>query len=249
MEELALIIDLFKNTERQGPGSQSDTLRALSFMSLPKDRKIHIADIGCGTGGQTLSLVKHTNSQISAVDLFPEFLDVLNENANQLELADNIRTINASMDALPFESESLDIIWSEGAIYNMGFEAGVKNWNAYLKKGGYLAVSEITWITNSRPKEIEDFWNKEYPEIAIASNKIKVLEENGFSLVGSFFLPEESWIQNYYTPLETKFQAFLNRHDNSSLAKKIVDDHTKEKELYLKFKSYYSYGFYIAKKE
>ena len=29
------------------------------------------------------------------------------------------------MDALPFENEELDLIWSEGAIYNIGFEKGV----------------------------------------------------------------------------------------------------------------------------
>ncbi len=54
------------------------------------------------------------------------------------------------MDKLPFGDEEFDIIWSEGAIYNIGFERGVKDWSRYLKVGGLLVVSEITWITASR---------------------------------------------------------------------------------------------------
>jgi SAM-dependent methyltransferase len=63
-----------------------------------------------------------------------------------------ITTLEKSMDALDFDDETFDIIWSEGAIYIMGFETGVKQWRNFLKPGGYLAVSEITWLTNKRFK-------------------------------------------------------------------------------------------------
>ena len=140
------------------------------------------------------------------------------------------------MDGLPFNNEEFDIIWSEGAIYNIGFENGVKKQKDYLKIGGYLAVSEITWITNYRPKEIEIFWTKEYPEIDIASNKIKILENNGYSLVGYFYLRQDSWIEGYYKPMEGRFEAFLERNNNSELAKKVIKENKAEIELYQKNK-------------
>lgn len=117
-----------------------------------------------------------------------------------------------------------------------------------MKVGGYLAVSEITWITNSRPKEIEDFWKAEYPEIDIASNKIKQLEDNGYTLVGSFNLNQESWLENYYEPMKARFEFFLKTNNNSELANKVVEVNNAEIELYMKYKDYYSYGFYIARK-
>lgn len=40
-----------------------------------------------------------------------------------------------SMENLPFGDREYDIIWSEGAIYNIGFERGVIDWNRYLKVG------------------------------------------------------------------------------------------------------------------
>ena len=43
MTELELIIDLHKNSERQGPGSENDTLKALEFLSLPTDQTLKIA--------------------------------------------------------------------------------------------------------------------------------------------------------------------------------------------------------------
>lgn len=247
MTELYFTIDLHKSSERQGPGSEKDTLKALGFMDLPTDQKLKIADIGCGSGGQTITLAQNLNGLITAVDLVSEFLDELNAKSQKIGLTDKIITLEKSMEDLPFKKEELDIIWSEGAIYNIGFENGIKKWKDYLKVGGYLAVSEITWITNSRPKEIEEFWTQEYPEIDTASNKIKILESNGYSLVGYFYLTLDSWIENYYKPMEERFDSFLKRNDNSELAKKVVEDNKAEIDLYQKFKDYYSYGFYIAK--
>ncbi len=59
MTELELIINLHRNSERQGPGSEKETLKALDFMEFPKDRKLKISDIGCGSGRQTISLAKN----------------------------------------------------------------------------------------------------------------------------------------------------------------------------------------------
>ena len=152
------------------------------------------------------------------------------------------------MDALSFPKDSLDIIWSEGAIYNMGFEAGIKKWGEYLKPGGYLSVSEITWTTNSRPRKIEDFWEERYPEIDRASNKIGILENNGFTVSGYFILPQESWVKHYYQPMERAFEDFLLRHHHSRLALQMIDTLREEISMYLRYKAYYSYGFYIGKK-
>ncbi|MCK5537042.1 MAG: class I SAM-dependent methyltransferase [Bacteroidales bacterium] len=248
MTELELIIDLHKNSERQGPGSEEETMKAIELMNLANDRNFKIADIGCGSGGQTVTLAKNINGQITAIDLFPEFLDELNNKSENLGLKERIKTLEKSMDDLPFNNAEFDIIWAEGAIYNIGFENGIKKWKNYLKNGGYLAVSEISWITNSRPKEIENFWTQEYSEIDIASNKIKILEDNGYTLVGYFYLTQNSWIENYYKPMEARFETFIERNNNSELAKKVVKENKAEIELYQKYKDYYSYGFYIAKK-
>jgi len=249
MTELELIIDLHKDGDRQGPGSESDTLQALQFIDLSSEKSLKVADIGCGSGGQTITLAQHLDGEIVAVDLFPQFLMDLEAKSKALGLQHKITTMQKSMDDLPFSREEFDVIWSEGAIYNIGFEAGIKSWKEFLKIGGYLAISEITWITNSRPKELEDFWKQEYPEIDTASHKISLLENHGYSLVGYFYLNQKSWIKHYFEPLEARFDAFLERNHSTFLAQKVVDAQKSEIAQYRKYKDYFSYGFYVVRRD
>lgn len=76
-------------------------------------------------------------------------------------------------------NEELDLIWSEGAIYNIGFEYGLNLWRSFLKKGGYIAVSEVSWFTDERPAEINDFWMDAYPEINTIPNKLAQMQKAG----------------------------------------------------------------------
>ena len=93
--ELQLICDFFSNMERQGPGSPDVTLKALSFIDSLTDKSL-IADIGCGTGGQTMVLAGHITGQITGLDLFPDFIDIFNHNAKQSGLQDRVKGIVGS---------------------------------------------------------------------------------------------------------------------------------------------------------
>ena len=169
-----LMVDLHRDGTRQGPGSDEETLHALELTRLDRAARLQVADIGCGTGASTLALASRLpNARITAVDLFPEFLDILTERACAAGCSEQIETLAQSMDSLPFAAESLDLIWSEGAIYNMGFGTGIEAWRPFLRPGGVIAVSEITWLRPDPPEELRQHWNSEYPEIATASEKIK----------------------------------------------------------------------------
>jgi SAM-dependent methyltransferase len=217
MEDFKLLIDLHITADRQGPGGEAETRRAIELSGLSKRRNLKVADIGCGTGASTLVLARELDAHILAVDFLPDFLDVLRSRAVRAGVADRIEAVNASMDALPIEPGSLDAIWSEGAIYNMGFENGVRQWRRFLKPGGILAVSELTWLTASRPAELEAHWHAQYAEVGTASSKLAVLERNGYAPMGYFTLAEHCWLDAYYLPMQQRFPAFLARHDQALL--------------------------------
>ena len=248
MDDLRLLIDLHKQGDRQGPGGDAETERALDLATVDRRAPLQVADIGCGTGASTLVLARLLNARITAVDFLQDFLDVLEERAASAGVAVRISTLACSMDELPFADEELDVIWSEGAIYTIGFEKGVAGWRRYLKADGLLVVSEITWITGSRPPELQEHWDAEYPEIDVASAKIRVLETHGYSPVGYFVLPESCWIDQYYRPMQARFEAFLNRNGNSEEARAIVAAEQREIDLYERYKAHVSYGVYVARK-
>lgn len=242
-----LICEYFSNLERQGPGSEEITLKALSFID-GLDESSKIADIGCGTGGETITLANNTAGQIVGVDLFPTFIDIFNANAKKLNLGGRIKGVVGSMEELPFKEEEFDLIWAEGSIYNIGFDKGINEWKKFLKKGGHIAVSEASWFTEKRPEEIDTFWKNAYPEIDTIANKVSQMQKAGYIPVATFVLPERCWIENFYRPQVLVQEKFLEKYAGNKNVEDFIANERHEAELYGKYKEFYGYVFYIGKK-
>lgn len=242
-----LICEYFSQVERQGPGSPETTIKALSFIdNLTGESRI--ADLGCGTGGQTMTLAQNAPGKVTGLDLFPDFIQIFNRNAKQLGLQDRVKGIIGSMDKLPFEEKSLDLIWSEGAIYNIGFERGLNEWNKYLKQGGYIAVSEASWFADEQPGEIYDFWMANYPEIDTIPTKVAQMQHAGYIPVATFIIPEDCWTEHFFAPCHKAQEEFLKKYPGNKMAEDLVVNQCREEGLYNKYKTSYGYVFYIGKK-
>lgn len=245
--DFQLICEYFSSTNRQGPGSEVSTLKAFSYLKdLPNHPKI--ADLGCGTGSSALTLAKHHDVRITAIDLFPQFIEKLKFRAQQIHVSEKIFPKTGDIASLTFEEESMDVIWAEGSIYNVGFKQGVKEWYRFIKPGGYIAVTDATWLTDNRPKEIEDFWIEAYPEIDTQHNKVKQMEGFGYKNITTFTLSEECWTKEYYIPQRKAQDIFLGKHPNNPTAQALIKNQRHEAELYQKYKEYYGYVFYIGQK-
>lgn len=245
--ELNQIYDFFSTMQRQGPGSPEVTLKALGFIdNLTGESRI--ADLGCGTGGQTMVLAEHVPGHITGLDIFPGFIEILNRKVRQASLQDKVKGIVGSMDALPFREEELDLIWSEGAIYNIGFERGLHEWRKYLKPGGYIAVSESSWFTDERPAEINDFWADAYPEMDTLPNQVAKIYKAGYLPVATFILPENCWTEHYFIPKHAAQEVFLAKYAGNKAAEEFSAYQAAEEKLYDKYKEFYGYVFFIAKK-
>lgn len=242
-----LICEYFSAIERQGPGSPEVTIKALSFIDNLSEGS-RIADIGCGTGGQTMVLAQHAPGKITGIDLFPLFIDLFNANARRMDLQDRVKGVVGSMDKLTFDNEELDLIWSEGAIYNIGFERGLNEWKRFLKPGGHIAITEASWFTDDRPDEIDAFWNDAYPEIDTIPKKVAQMQEAGYIPVASFILPENCWTEHFYVKQIRAQEVFLNKYKGNKAAEELVANERHEAVLYSKYKEYYGYVFYIGRK-
>lgn len=244
--DLNIIHEYFLNIERQGPGAPKETLKALGFIDGLTE-KSKVADLGCGTGGQTMVLAQHLPCKIIGVDSCQDFINRFEQNALDKKLQDKAKGIIGDMKDLPFQEGELDLIWAEGSIYNIGFERGLNEWRKYLKQGGYVAITENTWFTDERPDEIEEFWQKAYPEIDTISNKVAQMQKAGFLTVATFVVPEICWT-DYYSAMQKTHKSFLKKYKGNKTAEGFIDYQKYEAELYDKYKAYYGFVFYIGKK-
>lgn len=245
--DVNLISEYFSGVERQGPGSPEVTLKALGFVGGLSPQSL-IADLGCGTGGQTMTLALNAPGKITGIDIFPRFIERFNENAHGHGVHDRVKGIIGSMGDLPFQREELDLIWSEGAIYNIGFERGLNEWRPYLKTGGYLAVSEASWLTEKRPEEIDRFWVDAYPEIDLIAVKTAQMQKAGYTPVAIFVLPEDCWTAHYFLPQVPRQEEFLEKYKGDKVVETFVKNLRREAKLYDQYKEHYGYVFYIGKK-
>lgn len=136
---------------------------------IPKNPRI--LDIGCGPGMQTIQLAKLSQGQIIALDNHKPFLEELRKNAKKEGVDLRIKLVEGDMLALDYPRNSFDLIWSEGAIYIIGFEKGLQEWRKYLTKKGSIVVSELSWIRPDIPKELKKIMNELFPAI-------KTIQEN-----------------------------------------------------------------------
>ncbi len=233
---------------RNAPGSDRTTASIFRMLKTLADEP-EILVMGCGQGNEVLTLLRESNGRVTAVDIMKPFITRLEKKAEAAHVSgERLPTVCSDFEALDLPHGYFDLIWSEGAIYSMGFEAGIKNWRSFLKPGGILAVSELTWLTSDRPAELTEHWSGEYAEVATASEKMAQLEAQGYVPGGYFPLPQSSWLDTYYRPMQERFGDFLARHDNSVAAQSIVDAERHEISLYERYAAFVSYGFSIARK-
>ena len=195
-----------------------------------------------------MTLARHTPGQITGLDFFLGFVERFNHNARVLNLQERVKGIVGSMDALPFEEEELDLIWSEGAIDNIGFEKGLAYWRGFLKQGGYVAVTCPSWLTDERPAVIERFWTDAGSRLDSVASNIEALQRCGYQFVAAFALPETCWTDEYFTPREAALEGLLRNYPGNETVEAFVADNRHEVELYQEYKQHYGYVFYLGRK-
>ncbi len=246
MKGMKYFYELFCNLPRGGPGDNKYTKKAFSYLkNLPAEPLI--LDIGCGHGMQTLELARISKGKIIALDNYQPFLDILMQNATKLGFDHRIIPKNQSMLKMDFKKATFDIIWSEGALFVMGFENALKKCKQILKKHGYLVVSEAVLLLPNLPKPLKEFWDKEYPNIKDIEGNISLIKNKGFKVISNFTLPKTCW-NNFYSQMDKKIKELKKKYQDKKIALEVFENFQKEAKIYDKYSDYYGYEFFIMQK-
>jgi ubiquinone/menaquinone biosynthesis C-methylase UbiE len=242
-----LFFEVHRDNPREGPGSNEATQRAYEAMKgLPEEPVI--LEIGCGPGMQTIHLAKISGGEISATDNHAPFLDVLKAAAEAEGLEYRIDTVEASMFDLLFEEGIFDIVWSEGAIYIAGFENGLRDWKRFLRRTGYVAVTELSWLKSDPPAELSEFWAAGYPAMKSVEQNIEIIKRCGYEPIEHFTLPESAWWDNYYNPIRKRLVSLREKYRGDSEAETVFAAVETEMSMFERYSDWYGYVFFVMKK-
>ena len=247
--ELEVLVDLHSGCEQLGPGSEASTERAFRLLpaELPLGAGARILDLGCGTGRQTLTLARLApEATILGVDLLPPMVASARERIAAAGLAPRVRVREGSMLDAALASERASLIWSEGAIYNVGVERGLRAWSGYLSPGGCIAFTELSWLSAARPEAALRFWQAAYPAMRGVDENLAAIAACGYAPLAHFTLPASDWWA-YYEPLEPRRRSLCEKYADRPGALAVLEDQRAERDLYRAHGDCYGYEFYLAR--
>ncbi len=244
MNESELIDLLYGGMDQLGPGSDRDTLTVLEM--LPRKSFATVVDAGCGTGRQSLVLARQLGTVVHAVDNHAPFLTRLEERARAAGVDHLVRPRCLDMAAIPDAFPKIDLLWSEGAANSIGFTHALERWREALAPDGLLVVSELTWLKDQAPADVEQFFRAEYPDMRTVDEILKVIGEAGYDLFGSHPLPHDAWVDGYYAVLEPRAQALLDHPEPSARA--LAAGTLEEIRVFGIAEDSYGYTFFVLQK-
>jgi SAM-dependent methyltransferase len=241
-----LFFELFTGLPRQGPGDEASTLRALSLVpGVGSQTRMLIP--GCGTGLEARLIARHAPVRILGIDNHPPYVEEFNRQADALGCDGRVEARVGDMHRLELPSGSFDLIWCEGAIYVVGFDAGLREWHRLLAPEGHVALTEVCWTQPDPPPECLAFWTQEYPAIRDVATRLRVITECGYEPVAHFPLPASAWWDDYYRPLQENILQFRARHARDTDAQQIADSVQREIDVWRQYSGFYTYEFFVMR--
>jgi SAM-dependent methyltransferase len=242
-----IFFEVYEHLPRQGPGNRACAAKALDLCrGLPPSPAI--LDLGCGVGGQTLHLAALTSGSIVALDRHAPSIERLRATVAARGLTGRVRPMVGDMARPGFPPESFDLVWSEGALYNIGLENALRVCLGLLRPAGHLAFTDAVWRKDDPPPAVKASFDLDDPSMGTVRDVVAAIDRSGLSLVGHFTLPDEAWWDDFYTPMERRLEALRARYAADPEALTVLESLAREPEMHRSYAGYYAYEFFVARR-
>jgi SAM-dependent methyltransferase len=242
-----IFFEVYENLPRQGPGNRTCAVRALGFCrELPESPAV--LDLGCGVGGQTLQLAELTSGSIVAIDSHAPSIERLKAAVAERGLSQRVDALIGDIAGPGLPLGGFDLVWSEGALYNIGLREALGVCHGLLRPGGYLAFTDAVWRKENPPPEVKAGFELDYPTMGWLDDDVAAILDCGFELVGHFTLPDEAWWDDFYRPMERRIAELRVKYAADAEASAILDQIAEEPEMHRRYSDVYAYEFFVARR-
>lgn len=242
-----IFFEVYEALPRQGPGNYACAAKAFGLCRLLPPSPV-VLDLGCGVGGQTLHLAELTSGPIVAVDRHAPSIERLKAILAELGLSHRVQAVVGNMANPEQAPESFDLIWSEGALYNIGIKNALKTCRRLLRPGGYLAFTDAVWRRENPPPEVKASFYLDYPDMGRLDDILAVIVECDLERIGHFTLPDEAWWGDFYTPMKLRIEMLRGWYAEDEEALAVLDQFAQEPEMHRRYSDYYAYEFFVARR-
>ena len=127
------------------------------ILNNPKE----ILDIATGTADFAISAAKHTEANITGIDISDQMINVGNKKIQQKKLNNRIKLSIEDSENLPFHDNSYDAITAGFGVRNFeNLEKGLQEINRVLKPKGVLVILETAVPKNQILKSLYTFYTQ-----------------------------------------------------------------------------------------
>ncbi len=236
------VFTFFEAMPRQGPGSAEVTAALYGHIRPQLPENPSTADMGCGCGAVGLVLAEK-GARVTGIDLHQPFLNAFRDTAAERGLGDRVETLRVSMTDTGLADDCLDLVWSEGAVYTVGFDAALTEFKRLLKPGGVAVVSDCSWLQADVPSEVREFWEIAYPGMRSPAGNLAAAETAGWRFLHAEALAAEVWESEFYTPMERLISEIAPDADQD--LKVLIEESETEISLFRRYHDVYGYVFHV----
>ena len=243
----ARFFEIFESMPRGGPGDPESAARALAAMvDLPAQPRV--LDLGCGPGAGSSTLASLTGGRVAALDLHAPFVVQQAAAARAAGLSHRLDPVCADMRDAPLAAGVFDLVWSEGALYSIGFRNGLERCVRLVRPGGYVAASEVVWTVAAPPDEVRRWWQAEYPDIAPIAEKAAAVTGAGLEILDHFTLPRDAWTIHFYEPMKARLGEFRRAWSGDEVGLTVIAELDAEIDMYERWSHVQGYEFFVARR-
>jgi SAM-dependent methyltransferase len=145
----------------------------------------YVLDVGCGAGVTACFLARRYGCRVAGVDIRARMVERSQEQAKREGVADRVEFRVADAQDLPFADGLFDAVITESVTaFPADKQKAVNEYARVTRPGGYVGLSEATWLKSPPPPELEAWVSQDAGATVQALTRdewVRLLEGAGLS--------------------------------------------------------------------